>query len=188
MPRSANRSAENEPEPIKQEERLERPVVHHEPKSAHTRATRRHSDERPPKKTIVKYAVAAIAASVAIALVAWLVMTAVSTKTTGIDPNKYQAVFFQNGQVYFGKLKPHGSGYWRMTDVYYLLADDNQEDATNAQAVETNQNATLRHLGDTIYGPEDELIISEEQVLYYNNLRPDSKVTQSIVKYKADKK
>ena len=190
MPRSANRGAENEPEPIKPEDKPERPVVHHDPKPAHTRATRRHVDEKPPKKTIVKYIVAAIGVGVVIALIAWLVITAMSSKATGIDTGKYQAVFFTNGQVYFGKLEHFSSGYLRLTDVYYLQtqASGDDDSANPQQAASEQQSTTLIKLGEEIHGPEDAMVISEQQVLFYENLKNDSKVAQSIEKHKSENK
>ncbi len=35
-----------------------------------------------------------------------------------IDSNKYQAVFFTNGQVYFGRLKEASGGYYKLTDIF----------------------------------------------------------------------
>lgn len=42
----------------------------------------------------------------------------------------------------------------------------------------------LIKLGDEIHGPEDEMILSKDQVLFYENLKTDGKVAQSIEKYK----
>lgn len=189
MSRPVNPGPDNEPEQPKPEEKPERPVVHHESKPAHARTTRRHVDEKPPKKTIVKYIAAAIGTGVVIALVAWLVITATSSKATGIDTGKYQAVFFTNGQVYFGKLEHFSSGYLRLTDVYYLQTQSNGDDSANPQqAASEQQSTTLIKLGEEIHGPEDAMVISEEQVLFYENLKKDSKVAQSIEKHKADNK
>lgn len=185
MSGAPNRDAEPESQPE------ERPAAssnsRYESKPAH-RSSRRHSDKE-PKSPVLKYVVAAVGAGVIIAVVAWLVMTALGAKMTGIDSGKYQAVFFTNGQVYFGKLQSGGSGYLRLTDVYYLQTQAAAEDSTNPQDAATDQgNATLIKLGDEIHGPEDEMIISEEQVLFYENLKKDGKVSQSIEKHKSENK
>lgn len=189
MSRPVNRGGEGEPELAMPEEKPESPAVHRESKPVHHRPTRRHVDEKPPTKKIVTYVVAAVATGVIIALVAWLVMTAASTKATGIDAGKYQAVFFTNGQVYFGKLQHFSSGYLRLTDVYYLQTQSaDSKDSTNPQqAADSEQSTTLIKLGEEIHGPEDEMIISEEQVLFYENLKKDGKVSQSIEQHKSKK-
>ncbi len=110
-----------------------------------------------------------------------------------VDKNKYQAVFFTNGQVYFGKLQQQNGGYMKLTDIYYLQsqqqASTDEKDSKNPQQTSTDQNnVQLIKLGDEIHGPEDEMIISKDQVLFYENLKTDGKVAQSIEKYKSSGK
>src|SRR3989344_384732 len=38
------------------------------------------------------------------------------------DPGAFQAVFLDNGQVYFGKLRSLNRDLWSLTDIYYLRA------------------------------------------------------------------
>lgn len=109
-----------------------------------------------------------------------------------IDTSKYQAVFFTNGQVYFGKLQLAGGDYMKLTDIYYLQNNQQTaaegEDANNPQQASTDQNnVQLIKLGDEIHGPEDEMMISKDQVLFYENLKTDGKVAQSIEQHKASK-
>ena len=109
-----------------------------------------------------------------------------------IDTGKYQAVFFTNGQVYFGKLQLAGGDYMKLTDIYYLQNNQQTaaegEDANNPQQASTDQsNVQLIKLGDEIHGPEDEMIISKDQVLFYENLKTDGKVAQSIEQHKGSK-
>jgi len=107
-----------------------------------------------------------------------------------IDSSKYQAVFFTNGQVYFGKLQASGSDYLKLTDIFYLQAQSTEDGDTeaNPQATSSDQNSNVQliKLGNEVHGPEDQMIISKEQVLFYENLKVDGKVAQSIEKYKAD--
>ncbi len=103
-----------------------------------------------------------------------------------IDGSKYQAVFFTNGQVYFGKLEPANGDYMKLSSIYYLQtqaagdtnAKNPQQSATSSSDVE------LIKLGDEIHGPEDEMIISKDQILFYENLKPGGKVAQSIEQHK----
>ena len=122
-----------------------------------------------------------------IGLVAWFVYRS-STAAT-IDTSKYQAVFFTNGQVYFGKLRSVNSGYMKLTDIYYLQTQSNTKDSQNPQ--ETNNQSSdvqLIKLGNEVHGPEDEMIISKDQILFFENLKSDGKVTDSIKQYQNQKK
>ena len=106
---------------------------------------------------------------------------------TGIDSSKYQAVFFTNGQVYFGKLSDFNDGYLKLNDIFYLQTDTSDDKSENPQSTSgssESSNVQLIKLGDEIHGPEDEMILTRDQVLFYENLKTDSKVAQSIATYK----
>ena len=131
--------------------------------------------------------IAVVVGIVLIGLVAWFVYRS-STAAT-IDTSRYQAVFFTNGQVYFGKLRSVNSGYMKLTDIYYLQAQSNTKDSQNPQ--ETNNQSSdvqLIKLGNEVHGPEDEMIISKDQILFFENLKSDGKVTDSIKQYQSQKK
>lgn len=100
-----------------------------------------------------------------------------------VDKSKYQAVFFTNGQVYFGKLSSANKDYLKLTDIFYLQATGD-ESANPQRAGKSSDGMQLIKLGDEIHGPEDEMIISREQVLFYENLKTDSKVSETIKSYK----
>lgn len=106
------------------------------------------------------------------------------TKDTAslIKSDKYQAVFLsdQNGQVYFGKLKTVNNDYYQLSDIFYIRVENNQ--AKDAQAAQ--QNISLAKLGNELHGPEDLMFISKEKVLFWENLKDDGKVVQSIKEYK----
>lgn len=111
------------------------------------------------------------------------------SSAVGIDSSKYQAVFFTNGQVYFGRLQPTDGGYMKLTEVYYLQSKQNNatgEDANNPQAATNSQNNNVQliKLGQEIHGPEDLMVISRDQILFYENLKTDGKVAKSIEDYK----
>lgn len=106
--------------------------------------------------------------------------------STAIDDKKYQAVFFTNGQVYFGKLSPLNRDYMTLTDVYYLQSEDSSgaNNSENPQDSSNDQSSMqLVKLGKEIHGPEDEMIISKDQVMFYENLKDDGKVSSTIKKY-----
>ena len=103
--------------------------------------------------------------------------------TAAINKNEYQAVFLTNGQVYFGKLKTISSDYLVLSNIYYLQVQQSVQDGTTTTTTDQNQ-AQLVKLGNELHGPEDQMQISSKQVLFWENLKTDGKVAQSIAKYK----
>ncbi len=116
----------------------------------------------------------------------WLWQSEEKNDQTAIDTSKYQAAFLVNGQAYYGKLKPFTDTAMKMTDVYYLQPKkDAEASAENSEQSADEQNSVeLIKLGEEIHGPEDEVIILIDQLLYYENLKSDSKLVKSIERYK----
>ncbi len=135
-----------------------------------------------------------IAATVLLLLIggcfAWTKLGA--TGGEAIDSSKYQAVFFNNGQVYFGKLHAFTKDSLKLTDIFYLQTQKTTDttDPANPQKTSTdeNNNVQLIKLGNEIHGPEDQMIIQKSQVLFYENLKSDGNVAKSIDKYDTSKK
>jgi hypothetical protein len=94
--------------------------------------------------------------------------------------DRYQAVFLDNGQVFFGKLKNTSGQYLRLEGAYYSKAQDVPEDATAEQKATVANNVSLAKVGNEVYGPESTVQIRAEQVLFWQDLRSDSKVTKAI--------
>lgn len=132
-----------------------------------------------------------VALALAVVVLSGWVLYRSSTAAT-IDSGKYQAVFFTNGQVYFGKLSPVNADYFKLTDVFYIQAQESEAEATESENPQkTSDSSTdirLIKLGSEVHGPQDEMIISKDQVLFYENLKSDGKVSDSITKYNAQKK
>lgn len=172
----STRRQPEEPEPVKE---VPAKIVHRTPASH-----RAPKEENSLKRFLLP--VIAIIIVVIISIAGWFAWSNTRTVGTAIDDRKYQAVFFTNGQVYFGKLQVFNNEYLKLTDIYYLQTQTGAEgDSENPQETTSDQNnVQLIKLGDEIHGPEDEMIISKDQVLFYENLKPDGKVAQSIDKYK----
>ena len=96
--------------------------------------------------------------------------------------SEYQSVFLDNGQVYFGKLTFTGS-WLKLTDVFYLQVTDPLQNTLEGGA-QGEQNIQLIKLGAELHGPEDEMYISKNQVLFWENMKDGAKVLQSIKDYK----
>ena len=85
-----------------------------------------------------------------------------------IDSNTYQAVFLRNDQIYFGLLKNISSDYLLLKDVYYVKVGE-------------GSTGKLVKLGASeAHGPKDEMIINQDQVMFWENLKFDSPVVRGI--------
>ena len=184
----ADRRAVSRPEMPRRQPEEPQPV-YAEPKTVHRATPPSHSAKE--KKSWKRFLLpVGIIAVIILGIVGWFAWNNMQNANNAIDSSKYQAVFFTNGQVYFGKLKPFNGEYMQLTDIYYLQTQtkDATSDSKNPQQTATDQNdVQLIKLGDEIHGPEDKMILSKDQVLFYENLKADSKVAQSIEKYKTSR-
>ncbi|MGH7197062.1 MAG: hypothetical protein ACREGJ_04860 [Candidatus Saccharimonadales bacterium] len=131
--------------------------------------------------------VAGIVLLVAGGLAGWLLYQ--SSTAAQIDTNRYQALFLTNGQVYFGKLQNLNGTHMKLTDIFYLQARSAEEDPQNPQKTTDKQmsDVQLIKLGNEIHGPDDEMVIGKDQILFFENLKKEGKVSDSITKYKSQK-
>jgi len=98
------------------------------------------------------------------------------------NPDKYQAVFLNNGQVYFGKLKDTNGRYLTLEDVYYVQSQSPANGAQAAGNPNSQNSLSLIKLGEEIHGPERSMYIAREQVVSYEDLKDDGKVVSAIKK------
>jgi hypothetical protein len=147
----------------------------------HRRSSSRNSVFGSFNKKKITAVVAAVIVLVVAGVAAWMFMNN-NSSAAAVDSSKYQAVFFTNGQVYFGKLQGLQNGFYKLTDIYYLQAQST--DASVQKTADSSAaNPQLIKLGDEIHGPTDEMVINKDQVLFYENLKTDGKVSASIAKY-----
>jgi len=92
---------------------------------------------------------------------------------------EYRAVFLTNGQVYFGKLSSERSQYVVLQDIFYLQV------SPLSGGESPDQGANLVKLGTELHGPADEMRINRDHILYIEDLRPDSRVVETIRQFKA---
>jgi GTP:adenosylcobinamide-phosphate guanylyltransferase len=137
-------------------------------------------------KKVVGIAIASVVLVAVLAVSTVLVLTN-SNKgaTASINKDDYQAVFLTNGQVYFGKLQNSNGEYLKLTDIYYLQVDSAvQQAGAEAEATtDENSNVQLIKLGNELHGPRDEMQLNNQQVLFWENLKPDSRVSEAIKNY-----
>lgn len=101
----------------------------------------------------------------------------------GLKPDLYQAVVLDNGQVYFGKITQADDNYTYLTNVFYP-----ERPTEELQKENPDTSTVLIKLGNEIHGPEDKMMIRNEQILYWENLKSSGQVTQKINEYYAQAK
>lgn len=131
--------------------------------------------QQPRQRSFSKVKIASIVLAIVLVIAALLVVDRVFLSATGVDKDKYQAVFLTNGQAYFGKLHDYGTQKPYMSDVYYFQAGDTPQGDEGQQATQT-----LVKLGDEIHKPEDKLILNREAILFVENLSGEGSVVQAI--------
>ncbi|NQU77649.1 hypothetical protein HQ544_03050 [Candidatus Falkowbacteria bacterium] len=112
------------------------------------------------------------------------------TKVTGIGPSfsassgDWQATFLINGQVYFGHVVKETKDSVVLRDIYYLRVTEPLQQGE--EATEKSNELSLIKLGNELHGPEDEMRIVRNNILFIEDLKPDSKVSIAIEEYIAD--
>lgn len=168
-----------------------------------------YGNKSPINKSALIFAAAAV---VLLLTVVFLVLPKLSlpsfnllgTGASSAKPSGYQAVFLANGQVYFGKLSDFAGTEPILRDVYYLKVgsvtetpktaevkiDPKDKPATGSAVKATpiptpspKAGFTLVKLGEEIHGPQDEIKLNKDQILFVENLRDDSQVVSAIKRY-----
>jgi len=88
-----------------------------------------------------------------------------------VFPTEYQAVFMDNGQVFFGKLHKTGSSYLTLRDVFYIQRQVNEQ--------KKEASFILLKRGSEWHGP-DFMRINLRHVVLVEPVAPDSRVAQLI--------
>lgn len=92
---------------------------------------------------------------------------------------EYQAVFLNNDQVYFGRLY-WGWGKAKLRDVHYMRITS----VLQPQTGEAQPDVQVVKLGGELHGPEAMMYLNKDTIMFWENLRSDSAVVQSIKKLK----
>lgn len=100
-----------------------------------------------------------------------------------IDDSKYQAVFLNGGQVYFGKVLSLNNQFLRMRDIYYLQVNQQVQPSEGNQQDTGSNDVSLVKLGCELHGPQDEMVINREQVIFWENLKTDGQVAKAVDEY-----
>lgn len=113
----------------------------------------------------------AVTAGILLAAVLWL-------QVPEVKKAQYQAVFLTNGQVYFGHLENASSKSPVLRDIYYLQSTPQNPQAGSDQ--QQQPQLSLIKLGNELHGPEDKMVLKADQILFWENLKDNSKVVETI--------
>lgn len=176
--RVVNRSSQayrqaDEPQVVKEE--ASTPLPKAAPRS-NSSGHREPAAKKSPRGIILAAIIALVVVVLAVAAVVFF--SGNKTNETGINTSRYQAVFLVNGQIYFGKLEDFNDTAFRLTDIYYPQAQTSGEE--EEKSTQSQGGIQLIKLGDEVHGPESEMFIPKDQILYYENLKADSKVAELI--------
>lgn len=131
---------------------------------------------------------ALVAIAIAVIVIAILIGTAVLRGNQVVnklpDKDKYQAVFLTNGQTFFGKLTGLGSAYVTIEDAYRLQAAQ----STPSPGATPGPQFSLLDTEKSIEGPEDSIQVASDQIIFWENLKGDSKVVEAINQAKKENK
>lgn len=94
-----------------------------------------------------------------------------------VDGSNLQAVFLTNKQVYFGKVYSVNDNFLVLRDIYYLQSPQ------NASNKSTSGNVSLVKLGCELHRPQDQMIINQRQVSFWENLQKDGQVAKAVANY-----
>lgn len=114
----------------------------------------------------------------AIALV-FLFRNANPSEQNYINTAKWQAVFLNNGQVYFGKITAINSKFIDLQDIFYLNNQTQNGSSTNSSQTQSG-NFTLVKLGCELHGPYDQMVINSGQYTFWENLKDNGQVVNTI--------
>lgn len=96
-----------------------------------------------------------------------------------VDNTKHQAVFLNNGQVYFGNIADLNKDFLTLSNIYYLRV--NQQVQPGQQAAQND--VSLVKLGCELHGPQDSMVVNKDQITFWENLKDDGQVATAIAEY-----
>jgi hypothetical protein len=139
----------------------------------------------PGNNTTLTKVMAVLFVLACVAVLGWVGAQAYSgaRANAAVKDKQFQAVFLTNGQVYFGKFTSINNQYVVLTDIYYLQVQQAVQPKSGSSSSSSNQSVSLAKLGGELHGPEDQMFINRDQVLFWENLKNSGKVVQAILKY-----
>lgn len=156
--------------------------VAHRPSTTNTKSTSTKDVKHPSKLWRIATVFLLFAGTtLVVAVLAYLVFVKPQNTNAAkhVDTSKFQAVFLNGGQVYFGRVTTLNNNYMKLNDIYYLRV--NQQVQPNG--TQTQGDVQLVKLGCELHGPENAMVIYKDQIVFWENLKDDGQVAQAIKKY-----
>lgn len=99
-----------------------------------------------------------------------------------------QAVFLNDGQVYFGDIAQITTTTLTLEHVFYLQEDQKLQSGETGEAgapAGDQSNFSLVKLGTSeLHLPQDKMVINRDEVMFWENLKVESPVVKAITNYK----
>ena len=163
----------DEPQPAREEP----PVT--APRSSSAHRVKQPENEKKSRKGLL-WTIIIAAVVIILGVGGWFYWSSTKNADTAIDSSLNQMVLLTSGQILFGKLSVLNDDSYKMTNVYYAQSNSASGDTTDSSATVSQNGIQLIHITDGNIKPKDEVIVMKKQVVYYENLQSDSKVTQLI--------
>lgn len=99
------------------------------------------------------------------------------------DADNYQAVFLDNGEVYFGNMTESSDKFLVLENIYYLRVTpvlQQGPDGTVAEDPTQQPQINIVKLGEELHGPQDKMVIPITSVTYWEDLRDEGQVATAI--------
>lgn len=113
-------------------------------------------------------------------VVAKIMVTDNKSQSKYVNENEMQAVFLNGGQVYFGNITRLNSQYIALSNIYYLRVNQQVQPGQESNA---QNDVSLVKLGCELHGPQDEMVINADQVVFWENLKGNGQVAQAVQEY-----
>lgn len=97
-----------------------------------------------------------------------------------VDTNQMQAVFLNNGQVYFGDIGELNAEYLTLSNIYYLRVN---QQVQPGQQNNSQNGVSLVKLGCELHGPQDQMVINRSEITFWENLKSDGQVAKAVAEY-----
>ncbi len=132
-----------------------------------------HSSRRKWLKLLIGLIIVAVAAN-------WILGP---SNFPAVNRSVWQSVFLDNNQVYFGHLRNYNRDYVVLSNIFYLRAAEPPQPQPSE-----GPTLNLVKLGGELHGPQDEMYIPKGKIMFWENLKSDSQVTQAINTFLAEQK
>ena len=114
---------------------------------------------------------ARVGIAIAVFLLAALAVRSWDYTIPRVGAARYQAVFLENGQTWFGHYRDRIGPYAAMETVYYVLTKASQD-------TDVPPTSQLIRRGNELHAPDPQVLIPKTAVLFIEDLRDDSPIAK----------